>query len=114
MEFSFGTLELNRTNPYHLGTAPVKSPVTSGISLHSGEDKKTKGAFETYLTQAVEAMNSQQVAVDKMSEQIAVDPESVDIHDVTIAMAKAKASMDLAHTVIERLISGWTELSQNR
>lgn len=116
MEFSFGTLQLNRTEPSHVGTSPLVS--TLGNAKKAGKAaeglSEGKGLFESYLTQAVEQMNSQQTTVEKMAEKIAVDPDSVDIHDVTIAMAKAKASMDLAHTVISRLISGWTELSQNR
>ena len=59
-------------------------------------------------------MNAQQVNVAKLQEQIITDPDSVDIHDVTTAMAKAKMSLNLAQTVIDRLITGWNELSQNR
>ena len=42
------------------------------------------------------------------------DPDSVDIHDVTTAMAKAQMSLSLAQTVIDRLVTGWNELSTNR
>ena len=59
-------------------------------------------------------MNSNQVDVAKIQEQVITDPDSVDIHDVATAMAKAQMSLNLAQTVIDRLVSGWTELSQNR
>lgn len=113
MEFSFGSLELNRTNPAHLGTKPLSDVFTSS-EVSSAESKKTAGSFETYLLQAVEQMNGQQTQVSKMQEQIITDPDSVDIHDVTIAMAKAQMSLNLAQTVIDRVISGWNELSQSR
>lgn len=113
MEFSFGTLELNRTDPAHLGTRPLSeafgAPATAPV-----QEGKTKGSFETYLLQAVEEMNGQQTAVDKLQEQVITDPDSVDIHDVTIAMAKAQMSLNLAQTVIDRVITGWNELSQTR
>ena len=46
MDFTIGSLELNRSNPAHLGTAPL-------IDSFGGEKKasveKSKGSFENYL-----------------------------------------------------------------
>ncbi len=110
MDITIGSLELNRSNPAHLGTAPLMgSGKTSAV-----EGGAKKSTFENYLLEAVSSMNSQQVNVDKIQEQIITDPDSVDVHDVTIAMAKAQMSLNLAQTVIDRVISGWNELSQNR
>ena len=49
-----------------------------------------------------------------IQEKVVTDPDSVNIEEVTTAMAKAQMSLSLAQTVIDRLISGWNELSQNR
>ncbi|MBO4547356.1 MAG: flagellar hook-basal body complex protein FliE, partial [Treponema sp.] len=46
--------------------------------------------------------------------QILTDPDSVDIHDVTTAMAKAQMSMTLAKTVVDRVITGWNEITTTR
>ena len=43
-----------------------------------------------------------------------VDPESVDVHDVTIAMAEANLSLKIAQSVIDRLIKGWNEITTTR
>lgn len=110
MEFSIGSLELNRSNPAHIGTKPLSQVVSSYVD---GSENK-KGSFETFLMDAVNRMNSNQVDVAKIQEQVITDPDSVDIHDVATAMAKAQMSLNLAQTVIDRLVSGWTELSQNR
>ena len=59
-------------------------------------------------------MNSQQLNVSALQEKVITDPDSVDIHDVTTAMAKAQMSLDLAQNVIDRLVKGWNDLSQNR
>ncbi len=111
MDFTIGSLELNRSNPAHLGTAPL-------IDSFGGEKKasveKSKGSFENYLLAAVEELNGQQTEVGKLQEQLITDPDSVDIHDVTIAMAKAQMSLNLAQTVIDRVITGWNDLSQTR
>ena len=108
MDFSFGSLTLNRTDPAHIGKGPL-----DGSSNVSSAPKK-QGTFETYLLDAVSEMNDQQLAVSKLQEQVITDPDSVEIHEVTTAMAKAKMSMNLAQTVIERLVSGWNEISQTR
>lgn len=110
----FGTLELNRTNPAHIGTAPVKNLLQNNSPEKAGSAEKTKGKFETYLLEAMDTMNSQQVNVSHIQEQLITDPDSVDIHDVTTAMAKAQMSLSLAQTVIDRLVSGWNELSTTR
>lgn len=110
MELSFGTLQLNRSNPAHLGTSPVNVINTLGAK----EEAPVKGQFESFLLDAVNTVNGQQLQVAQIQEQIITDPESVNIEDVTIAMAQAKMSMNLAQTVIDRLVNGWQELSQNR
>ncbi len=110
-DISFGTLELQRSDPAHLGTAPLS---TSSIGAVPEEAGRTKGAFESYLLEAVESLNGKQVEVNKLQEKLITEPDSVDIHDVTIAVAKAKMSLNLAQTVIDRVVSGWTNLSQNK
>lgn len=113
IDISIGSLELQRTNPSHLGTAPLSDKFAKGI-VSTEEPGRAKGAFESYLLEAMESLNGNQVAVDKMQEKLITEPESVDIHDVTIAMAKAKMSLNLAQTVVDRVISGWKDLSQNK
>lgn len=116
MDFSFGTLELNRTNAAHLGTSPIgrKNTVNIGGVDNATAASGEKGEFETYLLDAVNTVNSQQLDVASLQEKIITDPESVDIQDVTIAMAKAQMSLNLAQTVLDRLVNAWTDLSQNR
>ena len=111
MEFTIGSLELNRNNPAHLGTGPVSGSSVKSKEVSAG---KSEGSFENYLLAAVEELNGQQTTVSKLQEQLITDPDSVDIHDVTIAMAKAQMSLNLAQTVIDRVITGWNDLSQTR
>lgn len=113
MELTIGSLELNRTHPAHLGTKALG--VTDAFA---GKEKdavsSSSGTFEGYLLDAMEKLNTQQTDVDKLGEKLITDPDSVDIHDVTIAMAKAQMSLTLAQTVVDRVITGWTNLSQTR
>ena len=60
------------------------------------------------------SVNSQQNSVSQLQEKVITDPDSVDIHDVTIAMSKARMSLNLAQTVIDRLVTGWNEITTTR
>lgn len=115
----FGTLELNRTNPAHIGSQPLMDSKNKVLNadgnfsvLENGSAKKN--SFESYLMDAVNEMNGQQLEVSVMQEKLITDPDSVDIHDVTTAMAKAQMSLSLAQTVIDRLVQSWNELSVTR
>ena|SRR5574344_2296438 len=115
----FGTLELNRTDPAHIGTQPLidlarKNAIDGDGNTVTGGPAEAKGTFETYILDAMNEMNGQQIDVSSMQEKLVTDPDSVDIHDVTTAMAKAQMSLSLAQTVIDRLITGWNELSTTR
>jgi flagellar hook-basal body complex protein FliE len=103
-----------RTNPAHVGKSPLTSLTGDNPPAAETGVEKTSGTFEQYLLDAVTRMNSQQTDVDKMQEKLITDPDSVDIHDVTTAMAKAQMSLSLAQTVIDRLVTGWSEITTNR
>ncbi|MBQ0051447.1 MAG: flagellar hook-basal body complex protein FliE [Treponema sp.] len=105
--------EMTRTDPAHVGTAKLTSLVP-GQEDNSVKNEKNLGSFESYLVSAVSAMNGQQLDVNRVQEQLITDPDSVDIHDVTTAMAKAQMSLSLAQTVIDRLVTGWNEISTTR
>lgn len=116
-----GSFELIRTNPAHIGNGPIIDTMKSltvdangTVSDKEPEVQKSKGAFETYILDAMNQMNGQQVEVSNIEEKIETDPDSVDIHDVTTAMAKAQMSLSLAQNVIDRLITGWNEISTTR
>ena len=112
MDITIGSLELNRTNPAHIGTKSLVDSVN--LTKATENPEKTKGNFETYLMEAIDRMNNQQLDVTNLQQKVIMDPDSVDIHDVTTAMAKAQMSLNLAQTVIDRVISGWNELSTSR
>jgi flagellar hook-basal body complex protein FliE len=47
-------------------------------------------------------------------EAMLVDPDSVDAHDVTIAMAKANMSLNITRTVLDRVVRGWKDIINTR
>jgi flagellar hook-basal body complex protein FliE len=114
----FGTLQMTRTDPAHTGTAKLSdiagSPLNDIPSAAEKGSAKTQLNFEDYLLNAMNSMNGQQVDVNNLEQKVLTDPDSVDPQDVTIAMAKARMSLNLAQTVIDRIVTGWNEITTTR
>ena len=124
-------LQMDRTDSQHYGTSKIK-PVTmkmadfNPVSAVKGISRQTQAAdiqgissvqkksFSDYLMEAVNTVNAQQNEVSALQEKIITSPDEVDVHDVTIAMSKARMSLNLAQTVIDRLVSGWNEITTTR
>ena len=114
-----GNLELTRTHAAHIGSAPVVSARgMAGTGQLSGsnqeEDLGKARSFDSYLVEAVDYVNNKQMASAANVEKMIIDPDSVDIHDVTTAMAEANMSLSLAQTVISRMVSSWNEITTTR
>ena len=46
----------------------------------------------------------------ELAEQMIINPDSVDPHDVTIAMAKANTSLQMAKTVLDHALKAYREI----
>lgn len=112
------TLQMNRTEAAHTGVSKLSdiagAPLNSISNAAENSVERTRRSFEDYLVEAFQTMNQQQIAVSDLQQQVITDPESVDLHDVTIAMSKARMSLNLAQSVIDRLVQGWSEITTTR
>ena len=125
----FGTLQMVRTDKAHFGQGKIQpltqnTPGMSPIQKVQRAENTTEAAsiqrtgqsksFQSYLLDALETVNTQQLDVNTVQEKLITNPDEVDVSDVTIAMAKARMSLDLAQTVIDRLVTGWNEITTTR
>ena len=125
----FGTLQMVRTDKAHFGQGRIQAlttntPGLSPIQKVSEAGKSTEAAsiqrtgqsksFQSYLLDALETVNNQQLDVNTVQEKLITNPDDVNVADVTIAMAKARMSLNLAQTVIDRLVTGWNEITTTR
>lgn len=115
------TLSLAQLDPNHSATSKkVQNIINTPDSVLHMENaakdsiEKKGQSFQDFLLSALSDMNSKQIQTAKLQEQVITDPDSVDIHDVTIAMAQAKLSLDLTKSVIDRLVQGWSEITTTR
>ena len=86
----------------------------AGLKANSVSKSESSKTFKDYLLSAMSQMNDQQIKVSNLGEQLITDPDSVDVDDVMISVAKAKSSLNLAQTVIDRLVKGWSEITTTR
>jgi len=72
------------------------------------------GSFEKAMLQALDSVNADQNESTDLMQTMITDPQSVDPHDVTIAMAKANLSLNIARTVLSRVVQDWKEIINTR
>lgn len=91
---------LERTDPRHFDLNGGQGPV--------GE--MPKESFQSLLSEALHGVNADQIKSEDLMQKMIVDPDSVDIHDVTIAMAEAQMSLGIAKAVIDRAVTAYKEI----
>ena len=84
-----------------------------GIKKSAADDEtvnqyinKNKKSFSDYLFENINEVNDKQFVVYKIAEKLVTNPEEVEAHEVFITMEKAKQSLNLAQSVIDRLVMG--------
>jgi len=70
--------------------------------------------FEDALLKAIDGVNTDQNKTSNLIQQMVVAPDSVNAHDVTIAMAESNLSLNLARTILDRIVRGWKDVINTR
>jgi flagellar hook-basal body complex protein FliE len=84
----------------------------AGKSLSSAS--KGTSSFEDALFKAMDGVNADQQKTSNLLQKMVVSPDSVNAHDVTIAMAEATLSLNLARTILDRIVRAWKEVINTR
>ncbi len=101
-------VSLARTNPLHY--------TANGTLAADAQKADSSGAlsFEQALLNAMDGVNAEQATSTDLVQQMIVDPDSVDAQDVTIAMAEANMSLNLAKTILNRIVTAWKDVINTR
>ncbi|HSV56940.1 MAG TPA: flagellar hook-basal body complex protein FliE [Magnetospirillaceae bacterium] len=97
-------IRLARTNPLHY---------TSAGQL-GGAEAERRPSFEDALLRAMDGVNAHQTENTNLVQRMLVDPDAVDAHDVTLAMSRASMSLNIARTVLDRVVRAWRDLINTR
>ena len=98
-------LAINRLDPRHFAGSATDRAATEGTNPK---------AFENAMLKALDGVNAMQVESSNATELMMTDPEAIDVHDVTIAMAKANMSLNITRTVLSRVVQAWRDLINTR
>lgn len=71
-------------------------------------------SFESALLKAMDGVSASQGKSDSLLQQVVANPGSVDAQDVTIAMAEANMSLNLAKTILSRVVTAWRDVINTR
>lgn len=71
-------------------------------------------SFEMAMLEALNGVNAMQMESTAAIETMMTDPDAIDPHDVTIAMAKANMSLNITRTILDRIVRGWKDVINTR
>ena len=93
-------IAMKRTDPRHFG-------VDGNIPVQEGSGGT---GFGMLLKQSLKGANDTVLQSSAISQQILYDPDSVDVHDVTIALAKANTAISLTKSVVDHALKAYREI----
>ena len=76
----------------------------------AGRSSATEETFGSLFFQAVRSVNATQHRAMELERQGVIEPDSVDIHDVMIAITEANLVLSTAKAVADRAISAYREI----
>jgi flagellar hook-basal body complex protein FliE len=91
---------MSRTNAKHL----------AGVGEKPAEPAGVEAAFGELLLKALNQVNDSQVTAVDLAQQMITDPDSVDVHDVTIALAEANMALSMTKAVVDRALAAYREI----
>lgn len=97
-------IDIKRTNPLHLNEDGIKAPLNAESGM----------SFEEMILEAIGGVNNDQMESANLMEQMVTNPDSVDTHDLTIALAKADMSLNVTKAVIDRAVKAYKEITSLR
>ena len=91
---------LARTNPKHL----------MGAGETVAAPQNAESSFGQLLLNALGNVNDSQLTATQLSEQMITNPDSVNVEDVTIALAQANLTLSMTKAIVDRAIAAYREI----
>jgi flagellar hook-basal body complex protein FliE len=102
-------IELQRTDPRHL-SGSVAAGRAVGVPTLTGPES----GFGKLFFDAMNNVNDLQHTTMDLTEVMLTDPDSVDIHDVTVAIAEANLALSMTKAIMDRAIRAYQEVINTR
>jgi flagellar hook-basal body complex protein FliE len=72
------------------------------------------GTFEHAMLQALDKVSGSQHFASELQTEAIINPDSIDVHDVTMAQAEASMALNITRNILNRLTQGWRDLINTR
>jgi flagellar hook-basal body complex protein FliE len=96
-------VKLARTSPLHIAGAGDQA--AAAVAGGGAEQK-----FATMLFDALGNVNDTQVTAMNLSQQMITDPSSVNVEDVTVALASANLTLSMTKAIVDRALAAYREI----
>ena len=97
-------VQMTRTNAGHMDS-------TGKTGLPVGEDRN---GFGNLLADAIGRVSDQQLNAEGLFQKMITNPDEVEPHDVTIAMAQAEMSLNLTKAIVDRAVKAYNDITAMR
>ena len=78
------------------------------------DEQTSPGDFKSKVIEKLSQVNAIQRESENITQQMLVDPDSVDAHEVMMALAEANMSLNITKAVIDRVIRAYREITGAR
>src|SRR5208282_1317238 len=99
-------VKLARTNPLHLAGAGEAPAAEQGV----GTAATAEQSFGDLLMGALGKVNDSQLTAMNLSQKMVTDPKSVNVEDVTIALADANLALSMTKAIVDRALAAYREI----
>ncbi len=108
---SFFTTNRIIKDPFNL--SPLRTDIVDKLKKRMDEEKNAispEKDFGDLLLKALDDVNTLQLEPERLNEKMLTDPNSVDIHDITLASAMATLSLSITKELMDRAIRAYKEI----
>ena len=78
------------------------------------DEQTTPGDFASKVFEKLNQVNDIQKESENLTQQMLVEPDSVDAHEVMMSLAQANMSLNITKAVIDRVIRAYREITGAR
>jgi flagellar hook-basal body complex protein FliE len=116
---SLREVPLSITHPYHV-VPSFESVLNQGANLAElgnriGAGAVTRsGTFTDVMLNSLDRVSGYQQFASNLIQTSIVDPDAVDVHDLTIAQAQASMALNITRNILSRVVQGWRDIINTR
>ena len=93
-------VRMARTDPHHI----------AGIGEQAAPAAGPENSFADLLLGAIGSVNDSQLKSMDLAQQMITNPDSVNVHDVTIALAEANLALSMTKSIVDRALAAYREI----